>query len=82
VTHWFLSFLCKRRDDERWQPQDATTRGEHPLDYITRARAAYTDYEYRMQFFHVIPEDVFKRVHPEIDDEPPPVGAIPRQIVR
>lgn len=47
-----------------------------------RARSAYTEHEYHLLFFHVIPEDVFRRAHPEIDDEPPPVGAIPHKTVR
>ena len=72
MTHWFLSFLYKRRGEDRWQPQDATTEGEHPLDYIARARAAYDEYEYRLLYFHVIPEDVFRRVHPAV------TGAIPQ----
>lgn len=80
MTHWFLSFLHRRHDDDRWHPQDATTQGEHPIDYIVRARSAYPDYEYRLLFFHVIPEAVFKSAHPELDE--PPVGAIPQQTVR
>ena len=80
MTHWFLSFLYRRRDEDRWQPQDATTHGEHPLDYIARARAAYEQYEYHLMFFHVIPEEVFIRVHPDVD--PAPLGAVPQKIVR
>ncbi len=81
MTCWFLSFLFKRHDDDRWHPQDATTHDEHPLDYIARARRAYREFEYRLLFFHLIPEDTYRQLHPEVAD-PLPVGAVPQQTVR
>jgi hypothetical protein len=84
VTHWFLSFLFRRPGESHWHPEDATTVGEHPVDYILRARSVYRDqgYEYRLLFFHAIPDEVYRRANPEIDGPPPVVGAIPRQTVR
>lgn len=75
MTHWFLSFLYRKLGDTYWQPRDATTFGEHPLEYIHRARLTYNDtgYEYRLLFFKEIPEDVYKRLYP-VDAEP---GAVP-----
>lgn len=57
---WFLSFLWRRVDDDRWHPVDAVT-DEHPLDYIARARAANETHEFCLTFFTPIPEDVYAR---------------------
>jgi len=78
VTHWFLSFLYRRPNEESWTPQDATTFGEHPLEYILRARQTYgaEGFEYRLMFFTPIPEDLYYRLNPPGDE----VGATPRRI--
>lgn len=59
MTHWFLSFLWKGPGDTTWRPYDAAVRGEHPLAYLKRVRAAYPSNEYRLMFFHEIPEEIF-----------------------
>jgi hypothetical protein len=54
-----LSFFWKRGDDPVWRPENATTKGEHPLAYMNRARDAYPDREYKLLFFYEIPPEVF-----------------------
>lgn len=59
MTCWFLFFLWRRPGDDVWRPSNATTKGEHPLAYMARAREAYPQNEYRLMFFHEIPEEIF-----------------------
>jgi len=74
---WFLSFLWKRANDERWHPVEATTEDEHPLAYVNRARRTYADdgHEYRLLFFSEIPSELVTRA----DTLATRPGAIPRQ---
>ena len=80
MTRWFLSYLWRRPDEIQWQPMSVTTTGEHPLDYIQRAREAYSANEYVLMFFQQVPEDVFLRVHPGVDEAVS--GAVPTQFAR
>lgn len=59
--HYFFSFLWRRLDAEAWQPVEAMTVNEHPLDYLSRARAANEGHEFRLLFFTTIPADVYAR---------------------
>ena len=72
MTCWFIAYLARRHGETSWTPQEATTFGEHPVEYVARARQTHTDHEYRLTFFTPIPEDVFHRL---TDDEP---GAVPQ----
>lgn len=71
VTTYFMSFLWRRAGDQVWHPVDAVS-GEHPLDYLHRARETSSGdgYEYRLLFFTEIPRDVYERHRPPDLGEP------------
>lgn len=82
MIYWFLTFFYRRPSDTVWHVANATTCNEHPVDYIRRALEAYgpEEHQYRLMFFHEIPEDVFLRMHRT--DAPPAQGAVPQAVVR
>lgn len=58
-TYWFISFLWRDPYDTIWHPEEATTKGEHPIGYMARARKAKPERVFRLMFFNEIPEEMY-----------------------